>query len=218
MSNKTWEEHWATGETPWDAGQSAPSLSVVLARLLDESPQGSAERRNGRAFVPGCGAGHDVLTLAKAGYRAIGLDIAPSAHHRFATLRTEALLSTEEAELIVGDFFVETQEALGGPFDLMWDYTFFCAIEPHQRDPWKTRAHHLLRAGGTLAMLLFPVSADAPLDQGPPYPLDPHQVAEGLSSHFQLIELRPAHASHPGREGKEWVALFRRRGDVHETR
>src|SRR5690606_17581961 len=161
--------------------------------------------------------GWDVFTLATHGYTAVGLDIAPSAAPHFEKVRKDHNLNANQASLVVGDFFQLDTSQLGGTFELIWDYTFYCAISPDQRDAWRDRMAQLLKPSGTLALLLYPVVPGAPRDQGPPYPLDPEEVTQQLSPRFDRVHLEKVTQSHPGREGKEWLALFRIRVSSDET-
>src|SRR5690606_13830581 len=96
-SEKTWEDHWASHDTPWDAGESSPALRALLASL-EPAPQA-------RALIPGCGRGWDVFTLSRHGFTAVGIDIAPSAAPAFEKIRQEQDLTIHQAHLVVGDFF-----------------------------------------------------------------------------------------------------------------
>lgn len=199
----SWETAWEGREIPWDAGAAAPEL----VRLVDEGRLPA-----GRALVPGCGSGYDVLVLASEERTAIGIDLAPGAEQRFRELRRDRGVSPERARFETVDFFeYEPAER----FDLIWDYTFLCAIEPKRREDWAKRTFELLGPGGTLATLLFPVvrpgtppvAADG---SGPPYRLTPDLAAALLGETFERVELRPARESHPDREGKEWVGIWRK--------
>ncbi|MEM7608653.1 MAG: methyltransferase [Myxococcota bacterium] len=189
----TWEDAWKEGRIPWDAGAAAPALLEALEGDLPE----------GRALVPGCGSGYDAFALDAAGYEAVGLDIAPSARARFdevgASLGSKAILGTE-------DFFTfETK-----PFDLIWDYTFLCAIDPAMRPAWRTRMAELLAPEGRLLTLIFPDIDPGPNYEGPPWPLSPASVGTLMEGEFVRESLTRPRASHPGREGKEWLAVWRR--------
>lgn len=139
------------------------------------------------------------------------VDIAPGVAPRFDALRKAGGLSEEAAQLQITSFFAPDVTSLGGRFDLIWDYTFYCAIDPSLRDDWAKKMHSLLAGEGRLVMLLFPVVPDAPRDQGPPYPLDPAEITQALSTDFERLALEPIATSHPGRAGKEWLAVFRAR-------
>jgi hypothetical protein len=195
----TWERAWQEGRTRWDAGESPPALHELLA--MDGLPRG-------RAFVPGAGSGYDVFTLAEAGYPTVGLDVAPTAAKRFASLRAERDLPPEAAQLRVDDFFAFDSP----PFELWWDYTFLCALQPSERERWADRVDALVAPAGEVATLIFP-SVDRPLteDGGPPFPLTPEHVRGLLEPRgWVATHLEPPRRSHPGREGKEFLARWRR--------
>ncbi len=196
----SWEDAWREGRTGWDAGASPPAL-VELAR--------SGDLPSGRALVPGCGAGYDVLTLAHAGLAATGLEVAPTAAERFEALRDDAGLDPSVARVELGDFFTYAPAA---PFDLMWDYTFLCAIEPARRPAWEARAHTLLADDGELVTLIFPARPEPLNGPGrPPYPLLPEDVEALLSPRWERVELRPVTRSHAGRDGLEHLGRWRKR-------
>jgi len=195
----TWEAAWEEGRTPWDAGRSAPVLrSLVEAGGL---PQG-------RALVPGAGSGYDVLTLAGPQRSVVGLDLAPGAKTRFDSL-AQAHPYREQVEFVVEDAF---SYAPAAPFDLVWDYTFLCAIPAELRPSWAEMMDRLLHpTQGQLAALIFPVVPDADPADGPPYPMTPELVTELVKPFLEPISIVPVETSNPGREGKEWLGRFRRR-------
>jgi hypothetical protein len=190
-----WKEAWRVGRTPWDEGKSPPALRALLAR--DRIPAG-------RIFVPGCGTGYDLATLSRADREVVGLDLSALA---------KAAFEREHAELPgrvryeVGDFFGFDD---GAPFDFVWDYTFFCALDPDQRKPWASVMTRLLRPKAILATLVFPYEDPISNREGPPWPINTHLVGATLGAPFELVEAAPAEQTHPGREGREVLALWRR--------
>ena len=69
-----WKEAWRAGRTPWDEGKSPPSLQALIAG--DQVP-------SGRVFVPGCGTGYDLSTLARDDREVVGLDLSDLARDAF---------------------------------------------------------------------------------------------------------------------------------------
>ncbi|KAL2843194.1 S-adenosyl-L-methionine-dependent methyltransferase [Aspergillus pseudodeflectus] len=68
-----------------------------------------------------------------------------------------------------GDFFDSSwSDALGFQFDVVYDYTFLCALHPSLRGRWAERMKGLLRPGGLLVCLEFPMYKDPGLP-GPPW-------------------------------------------------
>jgi hypothetical protein len=200
-----WEQRWIEGRTRWDQGRSSP----ILQGLVD-----SNSLPNGRALVPGCGAGWDVFTLATPERSVLGLEVAPTAVERFEKLRHELKVPDDRARIALADFFTLHPALAGGPFDLVWDYTFLCAIEPAKREAWARQMWGFVAPGGELVTLIFPVTSFHPTreepGEGPPYPMHPELVRELLAGRFEPTVLEPVAHSNPGREGMEWLGRWRR--------
>eukprot|EP00249_Psilotum_nudum_P010239 c22417_g2_i1 orf=1-459(-) len=108
-----WDKCWEENVTPWDVGSATP----IIVHLVKEGvlPQG-------RALVPGCGSGYDVLALASPTRQVIGLDISEQALKRAREL-AKFSPDGEWTEFLNADFYTWTPVE---PFDLIFDYTFFC--------------------------------------------------------------------------------------------
>eukprot|EP00268_Persea_americana_P014000 TRINITY_DN16202_c0_g1_i3.p1 TRINITY_DN16202_c0_g1~~TRINITY_DN16202_c0_g1_i3.p1 ORF type:complete len:152 (-),score=23.10 TRINITY_DN16202_c0_g1_i3:566-1021(-) len=65
-----WEKSWEQRLTPWDLGQPTP----VILHLLQ-----TGALLKGRALIPGCGSGYDVVAIASPERYVVGLDIADNA-------------------------------------------------------------------------------------------------------------------------------------------
>ncbi|GBF92003.1 thiol methyltransferase [Raphidocelis subcapitata] len=212
--NERWHQIWGAGLLPgqrFDAGASPP----LLRHLLESGKVPTAGRR---VLVPGCGRGYDVVAAAAAGAAlAVGLDICSLAvsaagEHRDETLPAEA---AARAAFEQRDFFEYSHP--GGPFDLGFDYTFFCALPATEavRKAWAEAWARLLAPGGELVTLIFPVDPSADPTMGPPFPVAP-ELYESLltAAGFECLELEPVptHLSHPARAGREWLGRWRRPG------
>ena len=161
MAPVDWRETWKAGVTPWDAGASPPALR----RLLDEEAV-----PGGRILVPGCGAGYDLATLARADREVVGIDLSEHARKAFWAAHPDLPGSVDYE---VTDFF---SYAPARGFDFVWDYTFFCALDPDQRSSWSQTMRRLVRPGGVLATLLFPFEDPISGTQGPPWPINTGMV------------------------------------------
>lgn len=197
MAPVDWQQAWKAGRTPWDAGESPPAL-VELIR---------AERvPAGRILVPGCGTGYDLATLARADREVVGIDLSEQARDAFTAAHPD-LPGAVTYE--VADFF--SYEA-GDGFDFIWDYTFFCALDPTQRSTWANTMARLIKPAGVLATLVFPYEDPISDREGPPWPINTELVRTFVEGAFDEVEVRRAERSHPGREGRERLALWKRRG------
>lgn len=190
-----WESHYQSGDIPWEKGGPSPGLLDFLA----EQPI------HGRVLVPGCGLGHDVRAIAATAEEVVGLDIAPSAVEQ---ARKQPAVGAERYEL--ADLF-NLPTSLRNSFDWVWEHTCFCAIDPSMRPAYvEAVAGALKPSGQLLAMFYLDPGWDTP-DQGPPFGVTKPELDAFFDSRFELQgEWLPAHA-YPGREGREWVRLYRRR-------
>lgn len=166
-----WEAMWTRdgGLQPgqaFDAAQCEPAFAALL-----KSGEVSAASFDGAdpptALVPGCGRGYAVLELAKAGFQATGLDIAPTAIAAATELRDSVGIADEQAHFAADDFF-----SLGGSYNLIYDCTFLCAIPIQLREQWANQMAKLLAEGGELVTLVFPLGD---YEGGPPF-----AMSEGL--------------------------------------
>ncbi|KAF2399629.1 S-adenosyl-L-methionine-dependent methyltransferase, partial [Trichodelitschia bisporula] len=250
-----WNDLWASSFTPWDRAGPSPALADTLSQKADLLGQPAVAGTDGsttraRALVPGCGRGYDVLLLASAGYDAWGLDSSGVAVGEAERYAAEAgndegiypLINPEvgrgAAHFLEGDFYARNWEAgitglaEDGGFDLIYDYTFLCAMNPPMRPAWASRMRELLRPGGVLVCLEFPTAKTSLSEGGPPWacPSALHRVLLGwpgeevpysdgvvvespgrAKSEKALTQLGhwKAERTHAG-QGTDWVSVWRR--------
>jgi SAM-dependent methyltransferase len=145
-----WEGRYQTGETRWDRGDASPALTQWLE-------QGAIP--NGRILVPGCGRGHEVVALARAGHDVTAVDLAPSAIDATAT---QLRVAGTQAQLIQADLLQWTPEQA---FDGVYEQTCLCALTPTLWPAYAARLALWVRPGGTLAILFMQTGRDG----GPPF-------------------------------------------------
>ncbi|CAK0788123.1 unnamed protein product [Prorocentrum cordatum] len=185
-----WEAMWSRdgGLQPgqaFDASAVEPAFADLLRAADPPLPREGAGGARPRALVPGCGRGYAVAELARAGYEATGLELAPTA----VQAAREHLGGQPDAHVQGGDFFDFDP---GAGFDLVYDCTFLCAIPPERRADWAAKIEQLLRPGGELVALIFPCFPDGPdpadapdtaggAGGGPPYAMSPRLVERLLA-------------------------------------
>ena len=187
-----WEDHYRTGDTPWEKGAPHPALVEFLKR----SPV------HGRVLVPGCGTGHDVRALAATADEVVGLDIAASA---IARAKVQSAVGGERYQL--GDFFA-LPPSLSGTFDVVFEHTCFCAIDPSLRSEYVAAAAGALKAGGHLLAVFYLDPGLDPGESGPPFGVTRAELDSLFSPRFTLLREWPAPATYPGREGRETCRLL----------
>lgn len=192
-----WESMYDSGEGRWDLGAASPPLVAALARDEAGPP--------GHALVPGCGYGHDVRLLATRGWSATGIDFARPAV-REARRQAEAT-GTRGARFERRDLF-RLPGSWDGTFDLVFEQTLFCAIDPARRDDYVEAVGRVLKPGGLLFGLFYNIRPE----EGPPFGTTPDEVIHRFAGAgpFRLEHSRiPAESVTP-RQGKEWLALLRK--------
>ncbi|CAM6091866.1 unnamed protein product [Calypogeia fissa] len=191
-----WDQLWKEGVTPWDVGTVTP----VIQDLIDKG-----DLPDGRALVPGCGAGYDVFALASEKRHAVGLDISETVVK--AALKKAAEDSKGRwVEFSVADFFDYAPEAR---FDLIFDYTFFCAIDPSLRPAWAAKIADLLTQDGELITLMFPLGE---FDNGPPFAVSIESYEKELNPHgFTMTSCKDNELAIGSRKGREKIARWTRK-------
>jgi len=197
LSPAAWNDRYQNGNTPWDLSGPTPEF----VRLLEE------ERLppKGRVLVPGGGRGHDAILFARRGYEVDLVDFAPEAVEA-------ALVAAAKEKAVVyaycRDFFdLASVGYHQAGYDMLLEYTFFCAIDPELRARYAKTAAALLKPGGLLVALFFPTSIDKP---GPPFPVSREEVEKVFAPFFEVRIETPVQSVKP-REGREFLGLFRRR-------
>ena len=82
---------------------------------------------------------------------------------------------------------------------------------PDQRGAWSETMTRLVKPSGLLATLLFPFEDPISGRQGPPWPINAALVRSFLEDAFEELEVTEIESTHRGREGRERLALWRRR-------
>ena len=130
---------WYLGSPPWDTGVSPPELK----EFMENHPPG-------KALDLGCGTGTNVITLAKNGWQATGVDFIGRA---IRAARRKAKQAGVEARFLVAD--VTRPEGVAGPFDLILDIGCFHNLEGQNIQAYCANLEHLLAGGGIYLMYGF---------------------------------------------------------------
>jgi SAM-dependent methyltransferase len=193
MNQDHWEFRYQAGNTDWDKGAPAPGLMEFLA-AHPKLPRGTV-------LAPGCGTGHDVRAFAAAGFKATGLDFAPSAvalakeHTRAAGLR---------AQFHRRDFL---HDKPARRFDWLFEHTLFCAIPPAEREAYVRAVLRGLKPGGQFLAIHYMIPSEG---NEPPFSVTRRELWERFSPHFELLaEWTPR--SYPNRVGLEQMLWWRRK-------
>jgi len=212
LNNPRWAQIWDNGLAPgqaFDAKVSSPLLVKYIAE--GKVPEG-------RALVPGCGRGYDVTVLSTPTRAVLGLDIAEkavqAARERMAAL-PESECYKQNAVFSTSSFFGLDAQPVPLPldesstqFDFIYDYTFLCALDPSVRGEWAAQMGKLVKPGGELLTLVFPIRVDD--GHGPPFAVSLDLLKDLLLPvGFECLELEllPPELCHKGRDGSSDKAV-----------
>jgi methyl halide transferase len=191
-----WNERYLNQDTPWDLASPTPEFE----RLLESGRL----PKKGRVLVPGGGRGHDAILFAQKGYEVDLVDFAPAA------LEAALITASQKKATIFAyrqDFFALPSLAYHHNYDILLEYTFFCAIDPSLRMKYAEAAASMLRPGGWLVGLFFPLASDKP---GPPFVVSRKEIESVFAPYFEMEFEEPRSSVKP-RAGREILGVFRRK-------
>jgi cyclopropane fatty-acyl-phospholipid synthase-like methyltransferase len=193
-SYEDWEHHYDEKDVRWDLDEVAPPF-IHLWKEKIISPCS--------AIVPGCGAGHEVLFLAKKGFRVTAVD-----YTRGATdlIKKNLHKNNLMGEVLQQDFF-DFEEKYNESFDLLLEHAFFCAINPDKRQRYAEIAGKLIKPGGLIIALFYETSESG----GPPFNTQEKDIKKYFSENFLIESLSKTPHSAEQRKGKEWLAILKRK-------
>ncbi|EIW82233.1 S-adenosyl-L-methionine-dependent methyltransferase [Coniophora puteana RWD-64-598 SS2] len=191
--------------TPWDAGGVQQALKDVILS------EGIKFPREGRALIPGCGTGYDAQFIStELGLRTVAADISPLAvkaardfHHK----NNPELIDSGKLSFIAQDFFTYSVPE-SEKFALAYDHTFFVAIPPAMRNDWGRQMNTLVKPGGYLIALIFPI--DSYREGGPPFSVKPEDYYEPLGSGWEKVLDKIPENPSPRRLGRERMVVWRK--------
>lgn len=188
LKPEQWDARWNEDNTPWDMGGVTPGL---LAWVRENSVKDT------KVLVPGCGRGHDAVYMAKDGAQVTAVDYSSSALAAAKAAYPDSPVDWQQADVTALPFHDQ--------FDLIWEYTCFCALQPHQRETYLDQVAQALKPGGRFIGITF-LRVDKP--EGPPFAIEPEALRDMLTARFEVNEFEaPTNRSVKPRSGKEiWFA------------
>ena len=174
-----WNDGIAVGEK-FDMGSSSPALM----KMID-----AGEVPSGRALVPGCGRGYDVWALAAPDREVVGLELSNKAMESAMNCPTKGECGAPEQVKILNENFFDQNEQESSKYDFIYDYTFLCALDPSIRTDWASKMAALVKSGGLLMTLIFPITKEEKIG-GPPFQMSLELVESLLvPAGFSKVEL-----------------------------
>ena len=172
-AEKFWSDIYKTESPGWDLGQASPILQDLLPRL--KIPKS-------RVLVLGCGPGHDTAHFAQQGHVVTAVDISDQ-----ALLKAKAnypLLTN--INWVQADIFKLPMD-WQGQFDVIFEHTCYCAINPQRRNDLVKTWLKLLAPRGHLLGVFFAIHQTPEKRQGPPFGGSEWEIRQRLKNNFHFV-------------------------------
>ncbi|MEM7647524.1 MAG: methyltransferase domain-containing protein, partial [Pseudomonadota bacterium] len=191
-SESFWSEKYQQQTTPWDLDRPHPELDTTLAQL---------KLNKMRVLVPGCGSGHDAAFLAEKGNVVTAIDFSPTAIEQ----AQKKYGDRPNLTFLEGDVF-NLDDSHTGAYDLVFEHTCYCAIDPSQRSMLIKQWKRFLDETGHLLGIFFAV----PKRTGPYFGGSEWELREKLKKDFQFYYWTRLRHSPDWRRGAELLIYGRK--------
>ena len=168
-----WEESYQSGDMGWDLGRTTPVFEQWIQSKSDPLS----------ICILGAGNGWDALHFSKLGHIVTAVDFAEGAVKNMNDSARRLDLAINIMHLDIFDLSQQFHQE----FDVVLEYTCFCAIDPARRKDYIKMVSHILKPEGELVGLLFPIDKD-PKDDGPPFGVDLNTTILLFSRYLRLIK------------------------------
>lgn len=137
-SSTYWDNRYKNQETAWDLQTISDPLKNYIDQLNDF---------NSSILIPGCGNAHEAIYLLEKGFTNVTiLDYSEIVTNELK----KRFEDNQNIKIICNDFFQHH-----GNYDLIFEQTFLCALQPNQRQDYVKQIKALLKPKGKLVGLLF---------------------------------------------------------------
>ena len=189
LDKEFWNNKYINDQTGWDLGEVSPPIKSYIDQLANKGQ---------RVLIPGAGNAYELEYLLRKGFTNVTIvDIAPKLIERLKGKHHK-----KSVELIEGDFFELKEE-----YDLIFEQTFFCALEPKLRQKYVDKMSSILKPEGRLCGVLF----NRHFEGGPPFGGSKEEYLGLFKPKFEIQRLENCYNSHPARQGSElWIELIKK--------
>ena len=187
-----WEDIYLDDDAGWDLGGVTPVFDNIADQLS-----------RGKLCIVGCGKGYDSVMFAQKGFEVTAVDFAPSA---VIALETMSNKENVNIQILQSDIFVLTPE-YDSVFDYVIEQTCFCAVNPQRRQEYERLVYKILKPGGKLIGLWFPLDKTLE-DGGPPWGITINEVKSIFNNGWIIEREEFPEISIQPRKNREKLIIF----------
>jgi methyl halide transferase len=188
-----WDNKYIENNSNWDLKTPTP---VFISLVENET-----FIRPSTLLIPGCGKGYDAVYAAEKGYKVTAVDFSEEAIKHAAAMAEEKGVNID---FLQEDIF---NLQMNEKFDFIFEYVTYCAINPSRRREFARKMADLLKPGGRLIAIIFPIDGRP---GGPPYSIDPIEAYRNFSSFLSLEFFSRDIPSVKPRKGKEVLHIYKK--------
>ena len=190
-----WEESYRSEEMGWDLGGPTPIFDQWIGTCKEQLV----------ICILGAGNGWDAINFARRGHIVTAVDFA-----KLATTNMLIAAKNNHVEMDIRhmDIF-DLNQIYENHFDVVLEYTCYCAIDPNRRSDYLKMVYKILKPEGEFVGLLFPTDKD-PSEGGPPFAVQLGPTIELISEYFSLIKQEIPSLSVKPRSGRELFIIFQK--------
>ena len=189
-----WEDIYFDDDAGWDLSGVTPVFKSIAQDL-----------NPGELCIVGCGRGYDAIMFSKRGFDVTAVDFAPSP---IRSVKNMAIESSLNINILQEDIF-----SLSPKYDKKFDYvieqTCFCAIHPERRFEYEKLVHAILKPGGELIGLWFPLDKTLE-DGGPPWGTSILEIKSIFNDGWKIEREEFQDISVDSRQDREKLIIFRK--------
>ena len=191
LTSEYWEERYQKGEDKWNVGEISTPIKEYIDQITDKKI---------KILIPGAGNGYEFEYLIKNGFKnSFVVDYAATPLENIK----KRIPNLKENQVINSDFF-----ELEGKFDLIFEQTFFCALNPELREDYVRKMKSILNPKGKIAGLLFQFPLTA---EGPPFGGSKEEYITLFQKDFNIVTMETAYNSIVPRKNKELFVIFEKK-------
>lgn len=182
LSSEYWNKRYQDSEIGWDLKRISPPIKEYIDQLQDKTIS---------ILIPGCGNGYEGEYLYQQGFKNVHLlDFAKEPIIEFQ----KRVPNFPKENLYVADFFEHE-----GKYDLIFEQTLFCAIDPVLRREYAKKSSESLNSKGKIVGLLF----NRIFENGPPFGGNKEEYLICFKPYFSNIYMEECYNSITPRQGSE---------------
>ena len=187
-----WEDIYLDDDAGWDLGGVTP----VFDDIADQLSQG-------KVCIVGCGKGYDAVMFAQKGFEVTAVDFAPSA---VIALGKMSKKNNVNVQILQSNIFDLTPE-YDSVFDYVIEQTCFCAVNPERRQEYERLVFKILKPGGKLIGLWFPLDKTIE-DGGPPWGITIDEIKSIFKNGWNIEKEEFPEISIQPRKNREKLIIF----------